>query len=361
MEQWVKDLRASVVKAEDLERHLGVPSEEVQKVIQEYPMRITPHVLNLIKEKGDPIWNQVVPQSAEMENTSHCIDDPLHEEKDSPVPHLVHRYPDRVLFMVTNQCPIYCRFCTRKRLVGKPGFVSKGDLMKVVEYISNHPEIRDIILSGGDPLLIPDGHLETILKALRGIPTLEIIRIGSRVPGSLPSRITDKLCDMLKKYHPLYMNLHFNHPDEITPEVKQACEKLANIGIPLGSQTVLLKGVNDDPDVMKQLMQKLLAIRVKPYYLYQTDLVNGTEHFRESVEKGLEIIQAIQGHTSGMAVPHFVIDAPGGGGKIPILPSDNLLSINSREVILKNYENKVYQYPQPKHVEIPIEEEVSRD
>jgi lysine 2,3-aminomutase len=159
MEQWVKDLRASVVKAEDLERHLGVPSEEVQKVIQEYPMRITPHVLNLIKEKGDPIWNQVVPQSAEMENTSHCIDDPLHEEKDSPVPHLVHRYPDRVLFMVTNQCPIYCRFCTRKRLVGKPGFVSKGDLMKVVEYISNHPEIRDIILSGGDPLLIPDGHL----------------------------------------------------------------------------------------------------------------------------------------------------------------------------------------------------------
>jgi len=361
MEQWVKDLRESVVKAEDLEKRLGVPSEEARKVIQEYPMRITPHVLNLIKEKGDPIWKQVVPHPDEMENTSHCIDDPLHEEKDSPVPHLVHRYPDRVLFMVTNQCPIYCRFCTRKRLVGKPGFVSKVDLMKVVEYISYHPEIRDIILSGGDPLLIPDRHLETILKALRGIAHLEIIRIGTRVPGSLPSRITDKLCDMLKKYHPLYMNLHFNHPDEITPEVKQACEKLANIGIPLGSQTVLLKGVNDDPDVMKQLMQKLLAIRVKPYYLYQTDLVNGTEHFRENVEKGLEIIQAIQGHTSGMAVPHFVIDAPGGGGKIPILPSDNLLSINSREVILKNYENKVYQYPQPHDIEIPIEEEVRRD
>jgi lysine 2,3-aminomutase len=245
--------------------------------------------------------------------------------------------------------------------VGKPGFVSKGDLQKVVEYITAHTEIRDIILSGGDPLLIPDGHLETILKALRSIPHLEIIRIGSRVPGSLPSRITERLCTMLKKYHPLYMNLHFNHPDEITPEVKKACEMMVDSGIPLGSQTVLLKGVNDDPEVMKRLMQKLLTIRVKPYYLYQTDMVSGTEHFRTPVERGLEIIQSIQGHTSGMAVPHFVIDAPGGGGKVPLLPNDNLLSINSREVILKNYENKVYQYPQPIEEKMPLVEEVQHD
>ena len=361
MEQWVKDLRESIVKPEDLEKHLGVPSEEVRKIIQEYPMRITPHFLSLIKEKGDVMWKQVVPDLKEGDETSNCIDDPLQEEKDSPVPHLVHRYPDRVLFMVTNQCPIYCRFCTRKRLVGKPGFVSKEDLKKVVDYLTTHTEIRDIILSGGDPLMIPDGHLETIIKALRSIPHLEIIRIGTRVPGSLPSRITENLCSMLKKYHPLYMNLHFNHPDEITQEVKEACEMLANTGIPLGSQTVLLKGVNDDPEIMKRLTQKLLSIRVKPYYLYQTDLVTGTEHFRTSVDKGLEIIQSIQGHTSGMAVPHFVVDAPGGGGKIPLLPSDNLLSISNQEVILKNYENKVYQYPQPKGLETPIAEEVTRD
>ncbi|HET6370470.1 MAG TPA: KamA family radical SAM protein, partial [Nitrospiria bacterium] len=210
-----------------------------------------------------------------------------------------------------------------------------------------HTEVRDIILSGGDPLMVVDVLLERVLKALRQIPHLEIIRLGTRVPGTLPSRITDNLCAMLKKYHPIYMNLHFNHPDEITPEVAEACGKLADAGIPLGSQTVLLKGVNDDPQVMKRLMQKLLAIRVKPYYLYQADLVTGTHHFRTTVEAGFEVIRALRGHTSGMGVPHYVIDAPGGGGKVAILPPDTLLKLDEKEAVVKNYEGNVYRYPQP--------------
>jgi lysine 2,3-aminomutase len=351
MEEWQRELQQSITKAEDLAAALGVDPEAIRPVIKEYRLRITPHVLRLIKEKGDPIGLQVVPDSAEADDLDAPAD-PLSEEADSPVPHLVHRYPDRVLLMVTNQCPIYCRFCTRKRLVGKPGFLSKGDLDRAVAYIRAHPEIRDVILSGGDPLLLTDDHLEQVLSALRAIPHLEIIRIGTRVPGTLPSRITDSLCRMLSKYHPLFMNLHFNHPDELTPEVKRACERLADAGIPLGSQTVLLRGVNDDPVVMKRLMQKLLTCRVKPYYIYQADLTRGTNHFRTKVEKGLEIIKAIQGHTSGMAVPHYVIDAPGGGGKIPILPQENLISLNPQEAVLKNYEDRVYTYPQVEEHEV---------
>jgi lysine 2,3-aminomutase len=265
----------------------------------------------------------------------------------SPVPHLVHRYPDRALLMVTNQCPIYCRFCTRKRLVGKPGFLKKGELDRAIAYLREHTEVRDVILSGGDPLLLPDYLLERVLKALRTIPHLELIRIGSRVPGTLPERITPKLCELVKKYHPLYMNLHFNHPDELTPAVKAACGMLADAGIPLGAQTVLLKGVNDDPDVMKRLMHQLLLARVKPYYLYQADLTKGTNHFRTTIETGMTIIRELQGHTSGMAVPHFVIDAPGGGGKIPILPPDYLMHLDDDGAMLKNYEQKTFHYPQP--------------
>ncbi|MDH3505049.1 MAG: KamA family radical SAM protein, partial [Nitrospirota bacterium] len=256
-------------------------------------------------------------------------------------------YPDRVLLMVTNQCPIYCRFCTRKRLVGKPGFLKKGELDRAVGYLREHTEVRDVILSGGDPLLLPDRLIERILKALRSIPHLELIRFGTRVPGTLPQRITPELCDIVKRYHPIYMNLHFNHPDELTPEVKEACGRLADAGVPLGAQTVLLKGVNDDPEIMKRLMHQLLLARVKPYYLYQADLTKGTNHFRTTVETGLKIIQALQGHTSGMAVPHFVIDAPGGGGKIPLLPNDYLLNLDENGAVLKNYENKTYHYPQP--------------
>src|SRR5881397_3498442 len=350
MEEWRRILANSVVKAKDLADHLGVDPKEIEAIVGEYPMRITPTVMATIKEKGDAIWRQVVPDPAELEDED-AEADPLVEDMMSPVPHLVHRYPDRVLLMVTNQCPIYCRFCTRKRLVGKPGFLKKGELDLAIAYLRDHTEVRDVILSGGDPLLLPDHLLERILKALRTIPHLEIIRIGSRVPGTLPERITPKLCEIVKKYHPVYMNLHFNHPDELTPEVKAACGMLADAGVPLGAQTVLLKGVNDDPAVMLRLVHQLLLARVKPYYLYQADLTRGTNHLRTTVETGLEIIKALQGHTSGMGVPHFVIDAPGGGGKIPLLPSDYLVSLTPEQATLTNYEGKTYVYPQPPHVE----------
>lgn len=346
MDDWKRILAQSITKPDDLAKHLGVDPKEVEQVVGPYPMRITPTVLATIKEQDDAIWKQVVPDAVEMDDFD-APDDPLEEDTDSPVPHLVHRYPDRVLLMVTNQCPIYCRFCTRKRLVGKPGFLKKGELNQAIAYLREHTEVRDVILSGGDPLLLPDHLIERILKALRTIPHLELIRFGTRVPGTLPQRITPELCEIVKQYHPIYMNLHFNHPDELTPDVKAACGRLADAGVPLGAQTVLLKGVNDDPAVMKRLMHELLLARVKPYYLYQADLTKGTNHFRTTVETGLSIIQSLQGHTSGMAVPHFVIDAPGGGGKIPLLPSDYLLNLDENGAVLKNYENKTYHYPQP--------------
>jgi len=348
VDQWQKDLKESIHDVEALEAALGVPAESLREIVAQYPMRITPHILKQIKARGDAIWKQVVPSMEEAYPETACeAEDPLHEGKDSPVPNLVHRYPDRVLLFVTNQCPIYCRFCTRKRFVGSPGTLTPEQLKQVITYISEHTEIRDIIFSGGDPLMVVDKLLERVLAALRGVPHIEIIRLGTRVPGALPSRITKSFCDMLKKYHPLYINLHFNHPDEITPEVARACGMLADAGVPLGSQTVLMEGINDTPDVMKRLMQKLLAIRVKPYYIYQADLVRGTQHFRTRVEKGLEIISALRGHTSGMAVPHFVIDAPQGGGKVAILPEGTLLYMDDKEVIVKNYEDKVFKYPQP--------------
>ena len=346
MDDWKKVLAASITKPKDLAKYLGVDPKEVEAVVGPYPMRITPTVLATIKSKGDAIWKQVVPEAIELDDID-APDDPLEEDTDSPVPHLVHRYPDRVLLMVTNQCPIYCRFCTRKRLVGKPGFLKKGELDRAVAYLREHTEVRDVILSGGDPLLLPDRLIERILKGLRSIPHLELIRFGTRVPGTLPQRITPELCEIVKRFHPIYMNLHFNHPDELTPEVKEACGRLADAGVPLGAQTVLLKGVNDDPEIMKRLMEQLLLARVKPYYLYQADLTKGTNHFRTTVETGLKIIQSLQGHTSGMAVPHFVIDAPGGGGKIPLLPNDYLLNLDEDGAVLKNYENKTYHYPQP--------------
>jgi lysine 2,3-aminomutase len=364
MEDWKKILAQSITKPKDLAKHLGVDEKEVADVVGPYPMRITPTVLATIKEKGDAIWKQVVPEGIELDDID-AQDDPLEEDTDSPVPHLVHRYPDRVLLMVTNQCPIYCRFCTRKRLVGKPGFLKKGELDQAVAYLREHTEVRDVILSGGDPLLLPDNLIERILKALGSIPHLELIRFGTRVPGTLPQRITPELCEIVKQYHPIYMNLHFNHPDELTPEVKEACGRLADAGIPLGAQTVLLKGVNDDPEIMKRLMHQLLLARIKPYYLYMADLTKGTNHFRTTVETGLKIVQALQGHTSGMAVPHFVIDAPGGGGKIPLLPNEYLLNLDEKGAVLKNFENKTYHYPQPTTTdnrELPmVNTSVSRD
>lgn len=342
METWQKHLQASITSPGKLTRRFGVDPRPLEAVAERYPMRVTPYYLSLIKEVGDPIWKQAVPDTLELQD-SVCLIDPLEEENQSPVPNLVHRYPDRVLFLISSECAMYCRFCTRKRKVGGEDMRITGETISAgIDYISQHPEIRDVIVSGGDPLLLSDEKLDSILGRLRAIPHVQIIRIGSRVPVVLPMRITSGLVRVLRKYHPLFLNTHFNHPDEITEQSAKACAKLADAGIPLGNQTVLMRDVNDDPLVMKQLMQKLLAIRVRPYYIYQADLVQGTDHFRTSVEEGLEVIRGLRGHTSGMAVPAFVIDAPGGGGKIPLLP-DYLQSLGA-EVILKNYLGETYSY-----------------
>ena len=345
METWQKLLQESLTRPGDLTRRFGVDPHPLEEVAARYPMRVNPYYLGLIKAVGDPIWKQAVPAEEELRDAV-CPADPLEEENQSPVPNLVHRYPDRVLFLVCSECAMYCRFCTRKRKVGGDDMqIDRASIERGLAYIREHGEIRDVILSGGDPLLLSDERLEWILKELRAIPHVEIIRIGSRVPVVLPQRITGALVRLLRRFHPLYLNTHFNHPDEITEVAAKACARLADAGIPLGNQTVLLRGVNDDPAVMKHLMRKLLAIRVKPYYLYQADMVQGTDHFRTSVEEGLEIIRALRGHTSGLGVPAYVIDAPGGGGKIPLLP-DYLQSLGD-EVVLKNYRGETYHYANP--------------
>jgi lysine 2,3-aminomutase len=334
------------VSVSEVLKRFGANLKEVEKVKRVYPMKVSPYYLSLIKAKDDPIWKQCIPDIKELEDHFN-FDDPLSEERDTKVPGLIHRYPDRVLLLISSMCPTYCRFCTRKRNVGKIKQISIEQIMKGIDYIREHKEVRDIILSGGDPFLRTDSELEYILKELRTIPHLEIIRIGTRVPCTLPSRITKRLCNMLKKYHPIYVNIHFNHPSEITSESKRACELLADAGIPLGSQTVLLKGVNDSPEVMKELMQKLVQIRVRPYYVYLCDLIKGAEHLRTSVETALEIFKEIQGFTSGLCVPHLVIDSPGGGGKIPILPQ-YVKEITSEKIILTNYKGEDYEYPNPR-------------
>lgn len=342
METWQKHLQASITDPAKLTRVFGIDPEPLKAVAEKYPMRVPPYYLGLIKSAGDPIWMQAVPDERECQDQV-CLYDPLEEENQSPVPNLVHRYPDRVLFLVCSECAMYCRFCTRKRKVGGADMqITTETIRGGIDYISKHTEIRDVIVSGGDPLLLSDEKLDDLLGKLRAIPHVEIIRIGSRVPVVLPMRITSGLIRVLRKYHPLYLNTHFNHPDEITPQSAKACERLANAGIPLGNQSVLLRAVNDDPLVMKQLMQKLLSIRVRPYYIYQADLVQGTDHFRTQVEEGLDMIRALRGHTTGMAVPAFVIDAPGGGGKIPLLP-DYLQSLGA-DVVLKNYQGKEFHY-----------------
>jgi len=347
MEQWMFDLRNSVTKGETIRESYDADVDAINEVRKVYPMRIPRYYYNLIQEKNDPIWNQSVPTIKEIQDTD-AEEDPLHEDEDSPVPRLTHRYPDRVLFLITDRCPMYCRFCTRKRMVGRASDVSEKTIAMGLDYISKHAEIRDVLLSGGDPLMVSDNKLEHIVSSLRSIPHVEIIRIGTKFPCVLPSRITDELCNMLKKYHPVYLNTHFNHPREVTPEAKAACERLANAGIPVGCQTVLMKGVNDDPVIIKELMHKLLLMRVRPYYLYQTDLTRGTNHFRARVEVGIQIIQALRGHTTGFAVPQFVIDAPGGGGKIPLMP-EYVQSIGEKEIVMRNFEGKEYRYPQVGH------------
>jgi lysine 2,3-aminomutase len=319
--------------------------EDIQKVIQKYPMRISGHYFSLIKEKGDSIWNQCIPRIEEITDT-RGEDDPLNEENE--IPCLTHRYPDRCLLLISNACGMYCRFCTRKRKVGEVRKnPSKEDISRAIEYIRNHQEIRDVILSGGDPLLLSNERIEEVLKELRTIPHIEMIRIGTRVPCVMPERITEELCQMLHKYRnrpQLYINTHFEHPREINEASRTACEKLIDSGIQMGNQSVLLKKVNYTPEIFKELNQKLLSIGVKPYYIYQPDLVKGTSHFIGPIEQGLKIIRALRGHTSGMAVPHFVIDAPGGGGKIPLLPEYAKIN-EDKSVTMINYQNKKYFYP----------------
>ncbi|MCP4352122.1 MAG: KamA family radical SAM protein [Desulfobacterales bacterium] len=339
---WKELLSCSVVTASQLVKHLTADANEVYQVIERYPMRISPYYLSLIQTIGDPIWKQAVPDIAEM-NDPYGTDDPLTEEKQSPVPSLIHRYPDRVVFLVSAQCAVFCRYCMRKRKIGVPFAVTEKTIRAGLDYIQNNTKIRDVILSGGDPLLLDDALLHDILKKIRSMSHVQIIRIHTRVPCTLPHRVTSDLADILKKFHPLYINTHFNHPREITPESTAACNTLADAGIPLGCQTVLLKGVNDNPEIMKRLMHQLLMIRVKPYYIHQLDLAQGTSHFRTSPETGLDIMNNLRGHTSGMCVPHFMIDLPGGGGKIPLVP-EHVTERKQDKWIIKNYEGKIYEY-----------------
>jgi len=341
MQTWEKSLKKSVTSPEELSGLFRIDASELSEVVRRYPMRITPYYLGLIEEPGDPIWRQCVPDPAELHDLSQSPD-PLDEERLSPVPGLIHRYPDRVVWIVSSACAVYCRFCMRKRGVGCQD-MAPAPQEQAIDYIASRPEIRDVILSGGDPLLLSDHRLDLILAALRRIPHVEIIRIGTRVPVTLPERITVKLARLLKRHHPIYVNTHFNHPREITPHSARACARLADAGIPLGNQTVLLKGVNDDPQVMRTLMQRLLAIRVRPYYIHQMDLVQGTAHFRTPVARGVAVLEALRGHTSGLAVPHYVIDLPGGKGKVEV--SSGRVEREGALLSVTNYLGETVSYP----------------
>jgi len=310
---------------------------------------ITPYFISLInpEDPADPVRRQIIPTAAEIAPFTGMMEDSLAEDRHSPVPGLVHRYPDRVLMLVTTQCASYCRYCTRSRIVGDPGQTfSRKEFDMQLEYLRRTPQVRDVLLSGGDPLVLAPKILEEILTRLREIPHIEIVRIGSRVPVFLPMRITGELCEMLGRFHPLWLNIHVNHPNEITLELAAACDRMSRAGIPLGNQSVLLAGVNDCVHIQRELVQKLTRIRVRPYYLYQCDLVEGAGHFRTPVAKGIEIIEGLRGHTSGYAVPQFIVDAPGGGGKIPLMPN-YLLSESDHKVIVRNYEGYVTTYEEP--------------
>lgn len=344
MDTWQELLQNSITNCTELQRHLQCDLSGLEEVIAAYPMRINPYFLSLIRSPRDPLWLQAVPDPRELTDPV-CTADPLAETALSPVPLLVHKYPDRVLFLVSNQCAMYCRFCTRKRMVGTARMhISRDTLQAGYAYIRQHPEIREVLLSGGDPLLLADENIAEILHALRAIPSIEVIRIGSRVPSTLPMRITPRLVSILRDFHPLYINTHFNHPDEITPEASEACRRLADAGIPLGSQTVLLRGINDNIETIRRLMRGLLRIRVKPYYLFQADLTRGTNHFRTTSREGIEIMKGLYGHLSGMAVPTFALDAPGGKGKIPLTPQ--YILEQGENLVFANYRGEICTYPE---------------
>jgi len=350
---WRWQNRNRIRDAVGLERILRLSDDERAAILRHegpLPLGITPYYASLLDEydEGHALRRTVVPTGGEYVRTPGEADDPLGEDTHSPVPGLVHRYPDRVLFLVTQLCSTYCRYCTRSRLVGATGeqSVRKSDLERGLAYIEATPTVRDVLLSGGDPLSLSDDRLDWILARLRAIPHVEFIRIGSKQPVAMPQRITPSLVRTLRRYHPLWMSIHFTHPDELTPETAEACGRLSDAGIPLGSQTVLLKGVNDDVDTMRRLVHGLLRIRVRPYYLYQCDPISGSGHFRTTVQKGLDIIRGLRGHTTGYAVPTFVIDAPGGGGKIPLLP-DYVAGRDGDDLLLVNYEGRSFRYPDP--------------
>ncbi len=351
---WKWQVRNRIETLEQLKKYITLTEEEeegVRRSLATLRMAITPYYLTLVDQENPncPVRKQAIPTAAEVHHSDADLLDPLHEDEDSPVPGLTHRYPDRVLFLITDMCAMYCRHCTRRRFAGQSdASTPKDNIEKAIEYIANTPQVRDVVLSGGDALLISDDKLESIISRLRDIPHVEIIRIGTRTPVVLPQRITEGLVNMLKKYHPVWVNTHYNHSDEITPDAKDALARMANAGIPLGNQSVLLKGVNDCVHIMKKLMHNLVYNRVRPYYIYQCDLSMGLEHFRTPVSKGIEIIENLRGHTSGFAVPTFVVDAPGGGGKTPVMPQ-YVVSQSPGKVVMRNFEGVITTYTEPKH------------
>jgi lysine 2,3-aminomutase len=368
-DDWHWQLKHRITSLPQLQRLMpALTPEEVAGATlanQKLALAITPYFFNLIDPADEdcPIRRQVIPRLEETLTAPWEMSDPCGEDAHSPVPGLVHRYPDRVLFLVTDRCAAYCRYCTRSRLVSNAsGYDFHPEFDRQLDYIRRHPAIRDVLLSGGDPLLLSDEKLDSLLGQLRAIPHVEFLRIGTRIPVFLPQRITPRLCETLGRHHPLFISIHSNHPRELTTEVRDALGRLANAGIPLGNQSVLLRKVNDDPAVMKAHVQKLLMCRVKPYYLYQCDLIAGSAHLRASVRQGLQIIESLRGHTSGYAIPQYVIDAPNGGGKVPINP-DYVLSRNADRVLIRNYQGAIFEYPEaqdgtpktpaPKRIEEP--------
>ena len=349
---WKWQVKNRIETLEELKKYVNLSAEEeegVKQTLKTLRMAITPYYLSLINpdDPNDPIRRQCIPTGAETHQAAADLLDPLHEDEDSPTPGLTHRYPDRVLLLITDMCSMYCRHCTRRRFAGQTDNECGLDrIEKALEYIRQTPTVRDVLLSGGDALMVSDKRLEYIISELRKIPHVEIVRLGTRTPVVCPQRITPELCDMLKKYHPIWINTHFNHPNEVTPESSRACEMLANAGIPLGNQSVLLRGVNDCVHVMKKLMHEIVKIRVRPYYIYQCDLSIGLEHFRTPVSKGIEIIEGLRGHTSGYCVPTFVVDAPGGGGKTPVMPQ-YIISQAPGKVVLRNFEGVITTYTEP--------------
>lgn len=349
---WKWQVRNRIETVDELKKYIPLTEEEeegVKQCLKSLRMAITPYYLSLIdiNDPNDVIRKQAITTAAELIKSDADLTDPLHEDGDSPVPGLTHRYPDRALLLVTDQCSMYCRHCTRRRFAGQSDTaLPVAQIDNAIDYIAKTPVIRDVLISGGDPLLLSDEKLEYIIQRLRNIPHVEIVRLGSRTPVVMPQRITENLVNMLKKYHPIWLNTHFNHPKEITEDSRRACELLANAGIPLGNQSVLLRGVNDCVNVMKKLVHELVKIRVRPYYIYQCDLSVGLGHFRTTVSKGIEIIEGLRGHTSGFCVPTFVVDAPGGGGKIPVMPN-YVVSQGYNKVILRNFEGVITTYEEP--------------